>query len=82
MMPWSWSKQWILNQFERRPYLEPLLDMPTEKHFFNLHDLHEVLFFLLMTHWFPVLHSPMDDLLLYVRPKKDLQPSQVKAPKW
>lgn len=21
---WSWIKQWILNQFDRRPYLDPV----------------------------------------------------------
>ncbi len=43
-------KQWILNQFDLRPYLEPDFDMPTMRHFLSLHALHAVRFFLLMTH--------------------------------
>ena len=43
-------RQWILNQLDLLPYLEPDLDIPTIRHFLNLHALHAVRFFLLMTH--------------------------------
>ena len=43
-------RQCILNQLERRPYLEPDLDMPTIRHLRSLQDLHEVRFFLSTTH--------------------------------
>jgi hypothetical protein len=43
-------RQWILNQLERLPYLEPDLDMPTMRHFLSLQALHAVRFFLLMMH--------------------------------
>lgn len=79
---WSWIRQWILNQFDLLPYREPDLDIPTVRHFLSLQLLQEVRFFLLMTHWPLFLQSPKAERLLYVRPKKDLQPSHVKAPKW
>ena len=44
-------RQWILNQLDLLPYLQPDLDMPTMRHFLNLHALHAVLFFLSMMHW-------------------------------
>ena len=75
-------RQWILNQLDLLPYLEPDLDIPTIRHFLSLQALHEVLFFLSTTHLYWFLHSEITDWLLQVRPKKDLQPSQVKAPKW
>ena len=75
-------RQWILNQFDLRPYLEPDLDIPTMRHFLSLQALHEVRFFLSTTHLYWFLHSWIADWLLLVLPKKDLQPSQVKAPKW
>lgn len=56
----SCSRQWILNQLLLLPYLEPLLDIPTVRHFFNRQDLQEVLFFLLMTHWLLFLHSDIE----------------------
>ena len=43
-------RQWILNQLDRRPYLEPDLDIPTMRHFRNRQALQAVRFFLLMTH--------------------------------
>lgn len=67
----SCNRQWILNQFDRRPYLLPLLDMPTSRHFLKRHALHAVRFFLLITHSPLFLHSEIDDKLLYVRPKND-----------
>ena len=75
-------RQWILNQLDLLPYLEPDFDMPTMRHFLSLQALQAVLFFLSTTHLKLFLHSWMTDWLLQVRPKKDLHPSQVKAPKW
>ena len=75
-------RQWILNQLDLLPYLQPDLDMPTMRHFLSLHALHAVLFFLSTTHLKLFLHSWITDWLLHVLPKKLLQPSQVKAPKW
>ena len=43
-------RQWILNQLDLLPYLEPDLDMPTIRHLRSLQALHEVLFFLSTTH--------------------------------
>ena len=43
-------RQWILNQLDLRPYLEPDLDIPTIRHFLSLQALQEVLFFLSTTH--------------------------------
>lgn len=43
-------RQWILNQLDRRPYLDPDLDIPTIRHFRNRQALQAVRFFLLMTH--------------------------------
>ena len=43
-------RQWILNQLDLRPYLEPDFDIPTIRHFLSLQALHEVLFFLSTTH--------------------------------
>jgi hypothetical protein len=56
---------------ERLPYREPLFDMPTIRHFLSRHALHDVLFFLLMTHSPLFLHSEMELVLLYVLPKND-----------
>ena len=42
-------RQWILNQLERLPYLQPDLDIPTFRHFLSLQALQEVLFLLSMT---------------------------------
>lgn len=42
----------------------PLLDMPTMRHFLRRQLLHDVLFFLLMTHWPLFLHSPSAERLL------------------
>lgn len=67
----SWRRQWILNQFDRRPYREPFFDIPTIRHFLSRHALHAVRFFLLITHSLLFLHSDIDDKLLYDRPKKD-----------
>lgn len=67
----SCSKQCILNQFDRRPYREPLFDIPTSKHLRSRHALQAVLFFLLMMHSPLFLHSEIDDKLLYDRPKND-----------
>ena len=75
-------RQWILNQLDLLPYLQPDLDMPTMRHFLSLHALHAVLFFLSTTHLKLFLHSWITDWLLHVLPKKLLQPSQVNAPKW
>ena len=75
-------RQWILNQLDLRPYLQPDLDMPTMRHFLSLHALHAVLFFLSTTHLKLFLHSWITDWLLHVLPKKLLQPSHVNAPKW
>jgi len=70
----SRSRQWTLNQLDRRPYLEPLFDMPTARHFFSRHALHDVRFFLSIT------HRPPPDLhfadttaagLVCARPKND-----------
>ena len=44
-------RQWILNQFDLRPYLEPDLDIPTIKHFLSRQALQAVLFFLSTMHW-------------------------------
>lgn len=60
----SCSKQCILNQLERRPYLEPDLDIPTMRHLRSRHALHAVRFFLLMTHSPLFLHSVMEFRLL------------------
>ena len=79
---WFCMRQWILNQFDLLPYLEPDLDMPTMRHFLSLHALQAVLFFLSTTHLKLFLHSWITDWLLQVLPKKLLQPSQVNAPKW
>ena len=43
-------RQWILNQLERRPYLDPDLDIPTIKHLRRRQALQAVLFFLSTTH--------------------------------
>ena len=43
-------RQWILNQFDLRPYREPDFDIPTMRHFRNLQALQAVRFFLLITH--------------------------------
>ena len=43
-------KQWILNQFDLRPYREPDFDMPTMRHFLKRHALQAVRFFLSTTH--------------------------------
>lgn len=43
-------RQWILNQFDLRPYLDPDLDMPTIRHLRRRQALHAVRFFLLITH--------------------------------
>ena len=43
-------RQWILNQLERRPYLDPDLDMPTMRHLRSRHALQAVRFFLSTTH--------------------------------
>ena len=43
-------RQWILNQWERRPYLEPDLDMPTMRHLRSRQALQAVRFFLSTTH--------------------------------
>lgn len=67
----SCNRQWILNQFDRRPYRLPLFDMPTRRHFLKRHALQAVRFFLLITHSLLFLHSDIDDKLLYERPKKD-----------
>ena len=75
-------RQWILNQLDLLPYLQPDLDMPTMRHFLSLHALHAVLFFLSTTHLKLFLHSWITDWLLHVLPKKLLQPSHVNAPKW
>ena len=79
---WFCMRQWILNQLDLLPYLEPDLDMPTMRHFLSLHALHAVLFFLSTTHLKLFLHSWITDWLLHVLPKKLLQPSHVNAPKW
>ena len=42
-------RQWILNQLERLPYLQPDLDIPTERHFLRRQALQDVLFLLSMT---------------------------------
>ena len=78
---WFCIRQWILNQLDLLPYLEPDLDMPTMRHFLSLQALQAVLFFLSTTHLKLFLHSWMTDWLLQVLPKKLLQPSQVNAPK-
>ena len=44
-------RQWILNQLDLLPYLQPDLDMPTMRHFLSLQALQAVLFFLSMIHW-------------------------------
>ena len=80
--PWFCIRQWILNQLDLLPYLEPDLDMPTMRHFLSLQALQAVLFFLSTTHLKLFLHSWITDWLLQVLPKKLLQPSQVNAPKW
>lgn len=49
----------------------PDLDIPTTMHFLSRQLLHEVRFFLLITHCPLFLHSPNALKLLYVRPKKD-----------
>ena len=36
---WFCMRQWILNQLDLLPYLEPDLDMPTMRHFLSLHAL-------------------------------------------
>lgn len=69
----SCSRQWILNQLERRPYREPLFDIPTIRHLRNRHALHAVRFFLLIVHSPLFLHSDIDDKLLYERPKNDCE---------
>ena len=79
---WFCMMQWILNQLDLLPYLEPDLDMPTMRHFLSLQALQAVLFFLSTTHLKLFLHSWITDWLLQVLPKKLLQPSQVNAPKW
>ena len=43
-------KQWILNQFDLRPYREPDFDMPTMRHFLKRQALQAVRFFLSTTH--------------------------------
>ena len=43
-------RQWILNQLDLLPYLDPDFDIPTIRHFLSLQALHEVLFFLSTTH--------------------------------
>ena len=43
-------RQWILNQFDLRPYREPDFDIPTMRHFRNRQALQAVRFFLLITH--------------------------------
>ena len=43
-------RQWILNQFDLLPYLDPDLLIPTMRHLRSLQALQAVLFFLLMTH--------------------------------
>ena len=67
----SCSKQWILNQLDRRPYLEPLLDMPTFKHLFKRQALQDVRFFLFIIHLPLFLQSFIVVRLLYDRPKND-----------
>ena len=42
-------RQWILNQLDLRPYLQPDLDMPTLRHFLSRHALQEVLLRLSIT---------------------------------
>ena len=42
-------RQWILNQLDLLPYLQPDLDIPTARHFLSLQALQEVLFLLSMT---------------------------------
>jgi len=42
-------RQWILNQLDLLPYLDPDFDMPTMRHFLSLHALQAVLFFLSTT---------------------------------
>lgn len=48
--PFFCIRQWILNQFDLRPYRQPDLDIPTDKHFLNRHALQEVRFLLSITH--------------------------------
>ena len=52
-------RQWILNQFDRRPYRHPDLDIPTVRHFRSLQALQEVLFLLSITHLKLFLQSGM-----------------------
>ena len=42
-------RQWILNQLDLLPYLDPDFDMPTIRHFLSLQALQAVLFFLSTT---------------------------------
>ena len=51
--PWRFCciRQWILNQLDLLPYLDPDLDMPTMRHFRSLQALQAVRFFLSTTHW-------------------------------
>ena len=42
-------RQWILNQLDLLPYLEPDLDIPTIRHFLSLQALQAVRFFLSTT---------------------------------
>lgn len=43
-------RQWILNQFDLRPYLDPDFDMPTIRHLRSRQALQAVRFFLSTTH--------------------------------
>lgn len=67
----SSNKNFILNQFDRRPNFEPSFDIPTWMHLVNRHALHAVRVFLFISHLLFFLQTGINCGFLQARPKND-----------